>query len=236
MNDAHDHPAATHTFWASRWGAGQIGFHRDAPNERLVSEFDRVFGALDPKASRVLVPLCGKSVDLTWLGDRFGEVVGIEFVPEAAHAYAQESGREHHHGQWGGREDGPPHVTVGNVHILVGDFFACGPELVGHFEAAYDRAALIALPPALRPAYAAHLASLLTNGGRALIVTLDYPQALRSGPPFATSDDDVVALFGPLGVVERLTHEPTREGPSGLPADATVTTSTFRFTRTESRP
>lgn len=236
MNDAHDHPAATSDFWSTRWGAGQIGFHRERPNERLVSEFDRAFGSLDARHSRVLVPLCGKSVDLTWLGERFAEVVGVEFVPEAAHAYARESGREHRHGRWGASKDGPPHVTVGNVHILVSDFFACGPGLIGRFEAAYDRAALIALPPSLRPSYAAHLASLLTNGGRALIVTLDYPQALRSGPPFAIADDDVYALFAPHGLVERLTHEPTHEAPSGLPADTAVTTSTFRFTRTASHP
>jgi len=236
VNDAHDHPAAAPAFWSSRWGAGQIGFHRDAPNERLVSEFGRAFLGLDTKTSRVLVPLCGKSVDLTWLGERFAEVVGIEFIPEAAHAYAAESGRDHRHGRWGDTNDGPPHVTVGNVHIIIADFFACDLDLVGPFEAAYDRAALIALPPALRPAYAAHLASLLTEGGQALIVTLDYPQALRSGPPFATSDDDVVALFTPHGRIERLTHEPTREGPSGLPADTTVTTSTFRFTRIASHP
>lgn len=236
MNDAHDHPAATPDFWSSRWVAGQIGFHRESPNERLVSEFDRAFGTLDTQHSRVLVPLCGKSVDLTWLGERFAEVVGVEFVPEAAHAYAQESGREHHHGRWGPSNEGPPHVTVGNVHILISDFFACGPELIGQFDAAFDRAALIALPPSLRPSYAAHLASLLTNGGSALIVTLDYPQALRSGPPFAISDDDVLALFAPHGLLERLTHEPTHEAPSGLPTGTAVTTSTFRFTRTASRP
>lgn len=237
MNDTHkaglsgeaDHPAATPDFWSTRWRAGQIGFHREEPNEHLVAEFDRVFTT----RGRVLLPLCGKSVDLSWLGHHFEEVVGIEFVPQAAHDFAAESGRDHRHGRW---DDGPPSVTVDNVHIVIDDFFACGPDLLGRFDAAYDRAALIAIPPSKRAAYVAHLASFLTSGGRALILTLDYPPALRQGPPFAISDDDMVALWSPHGTLERLSHGPTREHPSGLPADTTVTTSTFCFTRTASHP
>ncbi len=230
MNDAHDiHPAATPDFWSTRWRAGQIGFHRDTPNERLVSEFERAFGTA---RGRVLVPLCGKSVDLRWLGGHFEEVVGIEFVEQAALEFAAESGRPHR----ADTSSGLTRVTVDNVSVLVGDFFEVGPTELGRFDAAYDRAALIAIPPDRRRAYAAQLASLLTSGGRALIVTIDYPPDLMSGPPFAIHDDEVTAIFSAHGSIERLTHEPTREGPSRLPAGAPVTTSTFRFSRHTSRP
>ena len=223
MNDSHKTDTATPDFWSSRWTAGQIGFHRPAPNERLVSEFDRAYA---PRRGRVLDPLCGKSLDLTWLATRFDEVVGVEFVEQAALDYARESGRPHHVGPWG--DAGPTTVSVDNVRIVVGDFFACDPSKLGHFDAAYDRAALIALPPALRKPYVRHLASLLTSDASALIVTLDYPQAMRAGPPFAVSDAEVATLFGVHGTVERLTHEPSLEPPSGLATDL-VTTSTFRF-------
>ena len=60
--------------WLERWQEGRIGFHRADENPRLVQHHQRVLG----DTIRVLVPLCGKSVDLEWLVVRGHEVVGIE--------------------------------------------------------------------------------------------------------------------------------------------------------------
>ena len=49
----------------------------------------------------------------------------------------------------------------------------------------YDRAALIALPPPLRQRYARELYSQLPRGCRGLLVTLEYPQHEKDGPPFS---------------------------------------------------
>ena len=62
--------------------------------------------------------------------------------------------------------------------------------------ALYDRAALIALPPLMREQYAAHLNRVLAEGSRGLLITLDYEQSQKAGPPFAVSDDEVRLLLG----------------------------------------
>ena len=62
-------------------------------------------------------------------------------------------------------------------------------------RAVFDRAALIALPPALREAYAGKLHQVLPPGTETLLVTADYPQQEMSGPPFAVSDAEVRKLF-----------------------------------------
>ncbi|MGB5737544.1 MAG: thiopurine S-methyltransferase, partial [Thiohalocapsa sp.] len=61
--------------------------------------------------------------------------------------------------------------------------------------AVYDRASLIALPPAMRPGYAAHLTTLLAADVQSLLITLDYDQTRMSGPPFAVAASEVKALF-----------------------------------------
>lgn len=59
----------------------------------------------------------------------------------------------------------------------------------------YDRAALIALPPALRRRCARGVYGRLPPGCRGLLITLEYPQAEKQGPPFSVPEDEVHALF-----------------------------------------
>lgn len=224
--DLH-HPAATQDFWDASWSARRIGFHRPTPNDRLLAGFEPALAGA--RRGRILVPLCGKSVDLHWLAQHFDEVVGVEFVQTAALEFAAESDLPHTDEPYRGH--GPRAVTVGTIAIVLSDFFALTAADLGHFDAAYDRAALIALPPTLRQRYVAHLASLMAPGAPALVVTLDYPAHLRSNPPFPVADTDAHALFSAYGRLDQLSRDPTHEVPSGLPPGTLVTTSTFRFTR-----
>jgi thiopurine S-methyltransferase len=67
--------------WRSRWQAGQTNWHRTEPYPVLVKHYDRWLGSA-PTAS-VLVPLCGKTVDMPWLARKGHEVVGVEGVESA---------------------------------------------------------------------------------------------------------------------------------------------------------
>lgn len=166
-------------FWLERWRTGQIGFHEGRPNAALVACWERV-GA----GRRVLVPLCGKSHDLDWLAARGHEVVGVELAVEAIQAFFDERGlrSEREGSAW----------RHGPITLVQGDFF----EVEVAFDAFFDRAALIAVDPARRPDYAARL-----RGYPGLIVTMDYPQSERQGPPWSVAEAEVRALFG---AVERV--------------------------------
>jgi thiopurine S-methyltransferase len=161
-------------YWLERWQAGHIGFHRADANPRLVANHQRALGP----CVRVLVPLCGKSADLEWLVVRGHDVVGIELSELAAQAFFSERGFTPERRELGSFIE----YRYGGVAILVGDFFAATPELLGYFDAAYDRAAMIALPEDLRARYVAHLASLMAPKARLLVVTLHYDA--EGGPPF----------------------------------------------------
>lgn len=173
-------------FWIARWAEGRIGFHEGKPNALLERNVERLAGA-----KRVLVPLCGKSVDLAFLAARGHEVIGVELVEDAAQQFFAE------HGATPAVTPRGPFVeyAAGAIRILAGDWFAADVARLGPVDAVYDRAALIAMPPELRPRYAAHERTL-AGTAPVLLVTLEYPQALMDGPPFAVLEDEVRALYG----------------------------------------
>jgi len=72
--------------------------------------------------------------------------------------------------------------------------FLITPQVVGHVDAIYDRAALVALPENLRMQYGSKLASFCEAGARLLLVTFEHD--LGSGPPFSLEPENVQRLFG----------------------------------------
>ena len=176
-------------FWQARWQRNQIGFHTSAPNALLQRHWPAVAESDD---ARVLVPLCGKSLDLSWLAERGHHVIGVELAQTAVEAFFTEQGLEPMISQEGAFKV----YRHGRIALYCGDFFALD---AGHLEGCalfYDRAALIALPPAMRERYVRHLQQTLPSGCRGLLITLDYEQALMDGPPFSVSHDEVQGWSG----------------------------------------
>lgn len=175
------------SFWLKRWQANEIGFHQDKVQPALVKHW-RTLNL--PKGARVFVPLCGKSLDMTWLADQGMTVIGSELSELAADAYFSERGQTASVRS----VDGFTVKTAGSVEIWCGDFFALKPEHI-NATAAYDRAALVAMPPGMQAQYAAKLAELMPAGSQTLLIGLDYKQDEMKGPPFAIPRAHVDALF-----------------------------------------
>ncbi len=167
---------------------------------------------------RILVPLCGKSLDLWFLAESGFSPLGVEFVPRAVEEFFAERGIEPvQHG---------PYWSGAGVQVFVGDFF----ELIAEpFDAVWDRAAMIALPADLRPRYAKTVLSLMRSGATLLLDTLDYDQARSEGPPFAVSDREVESYYADQGTLARLYHGDTEVAPQMKERGVTATTSLFLF-------
>jgi thiopurine S-methyltransferase len=171
-------------FWHARWTANEIGFHQQEINDHLRRHWH---GLGLPAGSRILVPLCGKSLDMLWLREQGHAVAGIEISALAVAAFFRENTLSpvvH-------EESGYSRWSLDGIDIYCGDFFRLQPDQLGVLEGCYDRAALIALSPEQRVHYTAHLAGLLPPASRGLLVTLEYPEAEMSGPPFAVSPLEV---------------------------------------------
>lgn len=184
-------------FWHQRWAANQIGFHQPHANpylQRFWPELAVEHGA------RVLVPLCGKSLDLLWLAEQGYRVLGVELSEKAVQEFFSEQQLEPVISQRGAFKV----YGCEGVELWCGDFFALRAEDVADCTAFYDRAALIALPPEMRERYARHLDSLLPARCTGLLITLDYDQAKIDGPPFSVPDEEVQRLLAQSWILEIL--------------------------------
>ena len=178
--------------WLNRWKAGQIGWHEADGNVMLRRHWPRLM-----RDSRVLVPLCGKTVDLLWLASRGLDVTGVELSELAIRAFFEENELPY-------REitgDGLPsfEATTAPVRIYCGDYmsFESPP-----FHSLYDRGALVALPPSMRPDYVRHTKRLLEADAYRLVITLSYDSTSVDGPPYSVTDEELLSYWGDLVCVQ----------------------------------
>jgi thiopurine S-methyltransferase len=191
-------------YWHERWRVGQTGFHQPLVEPNLETFWPSL--ALSAGA-QVLVPLCGKSRDLTWLAAQGHHVLGIEYSTIAIENYFLENGIAARRRTAGKFEE----LSHGSMRILRGDFFDLASDNSSAIEAVYDRAALVALPPEVRRRYAQHLTALIPPATQMLLIALEYPQHQAAGPPFSVLQEEVNLLYGAGFAVELLSREDTLE-------------------------
>merc|ERR1712194_427397 len=253
--------------WSSRnWNikaGASPGFHLRVVNPWLERHQDRLTQGLDlPEGSApsILIPLCGKSMDLPYLAEQGFRVCGIEGVTRPILELRQEHRvrvKEFKNRTVMSLKDGAwtesvgfipaeefqgkkvdyafkndaqglgyyadlPAVWRGKVragrgnslpfHILQSDVFSVTPELIkagtfedrGAFDIVYDRGGLDVVPPDNRQQYVETLSPLVRDGGRVLLVAMQYDQAQVpidptgkrwSPPPFSVPEEEVRRLF-----------------------------------------
>lgn len=214
-------------FWHERWENDRIGFHEADGNRFQHANLDAF---VLPATGTVLVPLCGKTPDLTWLAERGYRVLGVELSPKACADYFAERGLEVTPERLG------PFVSYasGPVRLLCGDVFDLSPQLLATLAPdlclIYDRAALVALPESTRRRYAALLADLLSSapGDQMLLITFDYPQDQMQGPPFAITPAEVETLYRDFEITV-LEDAVLSEGPGGDAGPDRVKATTYRL-------
>lgn len=184
-------------FWEQRWQEKQTGFHLAEVNPYLIEHFTD----LDLAAgSGVFVPLCGKSLDMIWLASQSYKVLGVECSQLAVESFFNEN-------QISFEVDKSQRFNCyqsENISIFQGDYFDLGSEDLSDISAIYDRASLVALPEDMRQKYADKLISLTPEQARVLLVTLEYDQAVMSGPPFSVTESSVRKLYTADFAIEKL--------------------------------
>lgn len=191
-------------FWLERWREGRTPFHQD----HVIPLLEKYWPSLAlPRSSRVLVPLCGKSLDMIWLAKQGYQVLGVELSPLAVEQFFTENDLVPSiHDSPMGR-----HYTTQDVEIICGDIFAIDVATLSQCLGVYDRAALIALPPEMRKRYTQHVYARLADQYRGLLLTLDYDQTQMDGPPFSVHEDEMLSLYEEHSTVQVLDRRDTLE-------------------------
>jgi thiopurine S-methyltransferase len=194
--------------WHQRWEQNQIAFHEGQPNVLLVAYFDAL--ALE-KGSRVMLPLCGKTVDIHWLLAQGYQVVGIELSEIAVKQLFEDLAIT------------PTVTEVGalkcyeaaNVVVYVGDFFELNANELGTVDCVYDRAALVALTESQRKRYTAHLRQV-TQHAPQLVICYVYDQSVMAGPPHSITEDEMRQHYAEYFELNHLAEVPVEGGLKGV--------------------
>ena len=208
-------------FWHDRWQDENIGWHQDKYNDLLIKYWPMINVI---EEGNVLVPLCGKSLDMLWLAKQGYNVFGLEMIQKAVETFFLENRLEFD------IVDIAKHKKYSSQSFTIfqGDIFDLDADIISA-DAWYDRAALIAIDPSNRRDYVNQIRKQIRLGAVGLLITFCYPQKQMQGPPFALHDDDVRELFSDGFDLECLDNINLQyEKDRGL---TNVTSSVFKITR-----
>ena len=182
-------------FWVERWELGQILFHQGEVNPGLRELWPTL--EVQP-AARVLVPLCGKSLDLLWLAQQGHPVLGVELSTIACEAFFEENNLEYTVTSESRAQvySSPATAEHAAIEIHCGDFFELSTPDLQSCGALYDRGSLVALPPEMRRRYATKICSEAPPHFVQLILCVDYDQSEMSGPPHSVQREEIDDLYG----------------------------------------
>merc|ERR1712136_169076 len=198
--------------WQSRWEEGRTGWHKDQVNPHLEEFFTHFTGDVFKK--RILVPMCGKSVDLKWLYDKGMNVQGVELVEQPIIEFFAEQGLDYTVRE----SDVLPGCKIykhgERMTLYVCDIFKVTVDLLGGLcEFLYDRAAIGAIEYAEKRNYTNVIQSVLAPNAQGLIESMLFDPAMHPCPPSSTSEEDIEKFYGRRFTVQVLSAKKSAELP-----------------------
>jgi thiopurine S-methyltransferase len=176
-------------FWLNKWKEGDIRFHQSKYHPQLEKN-----GHLFSEGT-ILVPLCGKTLDMLFLSSLGHHVIGVELSPIACRDFFLENGIQFTE----------KNVTdfiffeSSEITLWCGDFFKLPQAVWDLVTGIYDRAALVALPENIRKKYAEEI-SERTKKSEVLLVSFEYAEGALQGPPFSVPEKEVKELYSTYSV------------------------------------
>ena len=190
------------SYWKSRWHQDNTGWQMESVYPLLPDLWKRQ--GLKSQTT-VLVPLCGNSPDLHWLVEAGHRVIGVD-VSEKALKHAM----EYHSTEF--TEDTSHGFRIfrsSKMDLWQGDFLTLPTHKLPDIDLIYDKAALIALPPEMRPDYAQQIRRLTNPQTQQLVQTFEYEQHEMPGPPFSVHENEIANYYGNHFSIE-VVHEQSK--------------------------
>lgn len=172
-------------YWIQKWLDKDTRFHQESTHPHLL-KFSKNF----PMGS-ILVPLCGKSLDMIHLASLGHEIIGVELSEIACRDFFLEN-------KLSCTEKEIPGFKVfssQNITLYCGDFFELPQDVWKSITGIYDRAAIVALPEELRKKYANEIVKKAPKGSEILLIAFDYPAGILQGPPFSVPESELKRNF-----------------------------------------
>ncbi len=195
--------------WEDRWSTGRTQWHKTDAHASLQKYCDEyVLDGIIGGGGRVLVPLCGKTVDMVYFARKrvVSQVVGIDGVPKAFDEFIEEQANEGFDFQEAVTVNGYTKRQSEKITLIAGDFFDISMDIINSdasnnntllFDAVWDRGSLVAIHPSLREKYVDKIGELINKpNGKYLLATNVRPNNdTTTGPPFSIDETEVRRLF-----------------------------------------
>lgn len=198
--------------WLKFWRDQRSDFHQEKVNALLKRFWP---AGKKNEVNRVLVPLCGKSLDMVWLKEQGYDVIGVELSPIAVAAFFKENRMKPTK-----RNSGSFTLwQSGKISILCGDFFNLRASDLANVNWVYDRAALTAFPEDIRALYVKKLTELMQENSKILLLTTEDAEPHLSLEQALGIDAEITTLYA-SGFDIQLTHVESVSEPADEQADA----------------
>ena len=201
-------------YWERLWHDGSEDWHRGVVNERLIKFANEL--TRGRKNLRVLVPCCGKSLDMLWLADQGHSVVGIDLVKTAIESFFTENNLTSTKCNVDMAASIEQTTEVYKcvekaITIFCCDIFNVREEdLGGKFDAIWDRSALSAVSPMVNnrgKQFTDKLHSLLMPDGVCMVESHRYEMDRFGEPPVSLSEELIYDLYGERFLIKWLDAE-----------------------------
>ncbi|KAG0338767.1 hypothetical protein BG004_007090 [Podila humilis] len=166
--------AKTKGGWNELWRRDIHPWDNEVPSPALVEVIEqKPIKDQIPKTGNVLVPGCGRGVDVFYLGNPNRKAYGLDISPIAVQQCKDIRTKKG--------------IPESQAEFIDGDFFNFETP-TGGFQLIYDYTFFCAIPPELRTAWGARMAEITSKDG--ILITLMFPIGTHTtGPPFAVSVD-----------------------------------------------
>lgn len=203
--------------WENRWSMGRTQWHKTEVHASLQKYCDEyLIDGIIGGGGRILVPLCGKTVDMTYLARKrvISEVVGIDGVPKAIEEFIHEQSNEGFDFKVAETVNGYTKHKGESITLITGDFFDVTLDVINGdsnntllFDGVWDRGSLVAIDPILREQYVDKIGELISKpNGKYLLATFLRPNSdTTTGPPFSIDETEIRRLFGTKSWVDTIT-------------------------------
>lgn len=197
----------SHDIWLRRWEEKNIGWHEEDGNPFLKSNYE----LLELKeGDTVFIPLCGKSLDIHFFLAKGQKVVGCELSHVAITELFDELGVE----PFISTIDEFKVYSSESLTVFEGDILHLSAELVGHIDAIYDRASMVALPYMIRGEYTKLLRDISKNA-KQLLVSFDYDQEIHQRTPYSVPLQEIESHYKEFYTIKKLDSVDVEGGLKG---------------------
>jgi len=201
--------------WEQEYSSGETpSWHLTQVNEKLLTHMDELVGSTkngQVSNRAILVPLCGKSLDMLHLYQQGHTVVGCDWIESVVIQFFSEnnipctkSTLENIEGSLYKSEDG-------RLRVYVCDFLLLTTDVVDvKFDSVLDSQSLTYINPRDRKQYVRAVRSLLKDEFRYLLVTIEYEPFAHRGRPHSISYNAVKELFGSFSNIKFVAQLPLK--------------------------